>query len=67
MKPTACAQAEDEVRATLDALADNIDHCPDIPQPVPADLAERIRRLTAGVEVDLDQPLPPELLDAGMP
>ncbi|WP_200249818.1 hypothetical protein [Thiococcus pfennigii] len=51
----------------LDALADDIDHCPDIPRSVPADLAERIRRLTAGVEVDLDQPLPPELADAGMP
>ncbi|SDM01048.1 hypothetical protein SAMN05428957_101568 [Oryzisolibacter propanilivorax] len=27
----------------------------------------RIRLLTAGIEVDLDQPLPPELGDADMP
>ena len=55
------------MRAMLDALADGIDHRPDILRPVPADLVERIRLLTAGVEVDLDQTLPPEFDDAGMP
>ncbi len=35
--------------------------------PVDADLVDRLRLLTAGVEVDLDQPLPPELEDPGMP
>lgn len=35
--------------------------------PVDADLVDRLRSLTAGVEVVLDQPLPPELDDAGMP
>ncbi|WP_158637014.1 hypothetical protein [Extensimonas vulgaris] len=52
--------------AMLDALADDIDHCPDILRDVPADLVERIRLLTAGVEADLEQPLPPELDDEGM-
>ena len=35
--------------------------------PVDAGLVGRIRLLTAGIEVDLDQPLPPQLGDAGMP
>ncbi len=34
--------------------------------PVDAGLVDRIRLLTAGIEVDLDQPLPPELDDAGL-
>ena len=55
------------MRATLNALANDIDHRPDILRPVPADLVERIRLLTAGVEINLDQPLPPELDDTGMP
>ncbi|RCX08647.1 hypothetical protein IP95_02466 [Extensimonas vulgaris] len=66
MKPRSCAQPEDELPAMLDALADDIDHCPDILRDVPADLVERIRLLTAGVEADLEQPLPPELDDEGM-
>lgn len=35
--------------------------------PVDADLVDRLRSLTEGVEVDLDQPLPPELNDVGTP
>lgn len=66
MKPKSCARPEDKVRAMLDALAEDIDHRPDILRPVPAEFVERIRLLTAGVEVDLDQPLPPELDDPGM-
>lgn len=34
--------------------------------PVDSGLVDRIRLLTAGIEVDLDQPLPPELDDAGL-
>ena len=35
--------------------------------PVDGALVDRIRSIVAGVEVDLDKPLPPELGDAGMP
>ena len=35
--------------------------------PVDGALVDRIRSIVAGVEVDLDEPLPPELGDAGMP
>ncbi|WP_139285415.1 hypothetical protein [Acidovorax soli] len=35
--------------------------------PVDAELVEHLRSLTSGVEVDLDQPLPPEIDDPGMP
>lgn len=36
-------------------------------EPVDAELVDRIRLLTAGIEVDLDKPLPPEFGDAGIP
>lgn len=36
-------------------------------EPVDAALVDRRRSLAEGVEIDLDQPLPPELDDAGMP
>ncbi len=35
--------------------------------PVDGALVDRIRSIVAGVEIDLDKPLPPELGDAGMP
>lgn len=35
--------------------------------PVDGTLVDRIRSIVAGVEVDLDKPLPPELGVAGMP
>lgn len=35
--------------------------------PVAGDLVDRIRSLVAGVEVDLDQPLPPEPDDVELP
>lgn len=35
--------------------------------PIDAVLIERLRALIAGVEVDLNQPLPHEVDDAGMP
>ena len=35
--------------------------------PVDGSLVDRMRSIVAGVEVDLDKPLPPELSDAGMP
>lgn len=34
---------------------------------VDGSLVDRIRSIVAGVEFDLDKPLPPELGDAGMP
>ena len=35
--------------------------------PVDGALVDRTRSIVAGVEVNLDKPLPPELGDAGMP
>lgn len=35
--------------------------------PVDGVLVDSIRSIVAGVKVDLDKPLPPELGDAGMP
>lgn len=35
--------------------------------PIDGTLVDRIRSIVAGVEVDLDKPLPPELGDAGAP
>ncbi len=55
------------MRATLDALADDAVRRSHVLRAVPADLVDRIQRLAAGVEVDLDPPLAPELDDAGMP
>lgn len=60
MKPKYCARQEEKVQAMLDALADDIDHHPEILRPVPVELVYRIRSLVGDVEVDLDQPLPPE-------
>lgn len=65
MKPKSCARPEDKVRAVLDALADDIDHRPDILRPVPAELVDRIRSQVGDVEVGLDQPLPRETDGAG--
>ena len=66
MKPKSCACSQDEVREIiLDALADDIYHRPELLRPVPAELVDRIRSLVADVEVDLDQPLPPETEGAG--
>ena len=65
MKPKYCAGQEEKVQAMLDALADDIDCHPEILRPVPAELVYRIRSLVGGVEVDLNQPLPPETDDAG--
>ena len=48
-------------------LMQEIDEHPELLRPVDAALVERMRRLVTSVEVDLDQPLPPELGDAGMP
>lgn len=60
MKPENCARQEEKVQAMLDALAEDIHHCPEILRPLPAGLVDRIRSLVGDVEVDLDQPLPPE-------
>ncbi|WP_148089182.1 hypothetical protein [Tibeticola sediminis] len=51
----------------LDAIARDIDQHPDVLRPVDAKLAGRCRALSAGLDVDLDVPLPRELGDAGMP
>ncbi|MDZ7890037.1 MAG: type II toxin-antitoxin system PrlF family antitoxin [Pseudomonas sp.] len=60
-------QAMDFERMILDTLAQDIDEHPRCLQLVDAALVERLQRLVAGVEIDLDQQLPPELGDAGMP
>lgn len=60
-------QAMDLERMILDTLAQDIDEHPGGLQLVDAALVERLQRLVAGVEIDLDQRLPPELGDAGMP
>lgn len=52
-------------RTLLRALAQDIDEHPEVLQPVDAAFIERMRRLVAGVVVDLGQPLAPELDDAG--
>ncbi|MCA8248051.1 type II toxin-antitoxin system PrlF family antitoxin [Burkholderia multivorans] len=49
----------------LDTLAQDIDERPGGLQPVDAALVERMQRLVAGIEVDLDQRLPPETDGAG--
>ncbi len=61
------ALADATVQAMLDALAQDIDERPEVLQPIDARLVEHVRSLVAGVEVDLDQPLPPECSDAGLP
>jgi prlF antitoxin for toxin YhaV_toxin len=65
MKPEYCARPEEKVQAMFDALANDIDHHPEILRPVPADLVYRFRSLVGDVEVDLDQPLSPETDGAG--
>jgi len=50
----------------LDALAGDMHHRPEILRPVPVALVDRIRSLVGDVEVDLDQPLPPETDGAGV-
>jgi len=54
-------------QAMLDAIARDIDQHPDVLRPVDAKLAGRCRALSAGLDVDLDVPLPREPGDAGMP
>jgi len=49
----------------LEVLARDIDERPDVPRPVDAQFVGRLRALVAGVEVDLDQPLPLETGGAG--
>ena len=67
MKSKHCARPEEKVQAMLDALADDIHHRPEILLPVPVRLVDRIRSLVGDVEIDLDldQPLPPETEGAG--
>jgi hypothetical protein len=60
-------QLKDFERAVLDAISHDIHAHPEALQPVGAAIIERMRRLVAGVDVDLEQPLAPELDDAGMP
>lgn len=51
----------------LDALRQHIDEHPEVLRPIDAGLVGRIHSLIESVEVDLNQRLPPELDDAGMP
>lgn len=51
----------------LDALGHEIAEHPERLVPVDAALIERLQTLVAGVEVDLDQPLPPEPDDVELP
>lgn len=54
-------------RTVLHALAQDIDEHPEVLQPVDAAFVERLQTLVAGVEVDLEQPLPPEPDDVELP
>ena len=54
-------------RTVLHALAQDIDEHPEVLQPVDAAFVERLQTLVAGVEVDLEQPLPPEPDDGELP
>ena len=54
-------------RIVFDALIQHIDAHPEVLCPVDAGLVGRIHTLIAGVEVDLNQELPSEFDDAGMP
>lgn len=51
----------------IDALRQHIDAHPEVLRPIDAGLVGRIHALIEGVEVDLNQRLPSELDDAGMP
>lgn len=55
------ALADAKVQAMLDELARDIEDHPENLQPIDAGLVNRIRSLVAGIEVDLNQPLPPEI------
>ncbi len=54
-------------RTVLHTLAQDIDEHPEVLQPVDAAFVERLQTLVAGVEVDLEQPLPPEPDDVELP
>jgi hypothetical protein len=51
----------------LDALLQHIGAHPEVLRPIDAGLVERLYALIEGVEVDLNQRLPTELGDPGMP
>jgi hypothetical protein len=51
----------------LDALLQHVGAHPDVLRPIDAGLIERLYALIEGVEVDLNQRLPTELEDPGMP
>jgi antitoxin component HigA of HigAB toxin-antitoxin module len=51
----------------LNALASLVQAYEALCAPGDAGFVDRLRSLTAGVEIDLDQPLPPEINDSGMP
>lgn len=52
--------ADTKVQTTLDALARDIEDHPENLLPIDGDLVSRVRALVAGIEVNLDQPLPSE-------
>lgn len=51
----------------LDALLQHIDAHPEVLRSIDAGIVGRLHALIEGVEVDLNQRLPSELDDAGMP
>lgn len=67
MSPESRARADAKASALLDVLARDIDERPEVLRPIEAEFVGRLHSLAGGLEVDLDQPLPPELGDAGMP
>jgi hypothetical protein len=54
-------------RIALDALRQQIDAHPEVLRPIDAGLVGRLHALIEDIEVDLNQRLPSELDDAGMP
>lgn len=65
ISPESRSHSDAKAQAMLDAPAQDIDEQPEILRPVDTELVDRLRSHIAGIEVDLDQPLPPEMDGAG--
>jgi hypothetical protein len=54
-------------RTALEVILQHIDAHPEVLRPIDAGIVGRLHALIEGVEVDLNQRLPSELDDPGMP